>query len=250
MDIKCTQCGGQVPIAEDTAFVRCPFCETALYVETDRTVPHQYLPATLAEKDLGMYLQRRLAQFEYEDPVKLKKARLVYFPFWRFDLATGKSHAVPAAVAPYEDLRRLKLPAGSYKLFDAAALEPHQVIGPEVLLEDAAEDARVEIGNEAVNFTGAGLVHLPFYFITYQAGSRDFTAVTDAAAGETYADEWPAGAQKVKDRALGLIAALCVALFLLESALLPNIFFTLLAYAVTAIGIYFLARSTLTRMGW
>lgn len=250
MDIKCTQCGGQVPIQEDTAFVRCPFCETALYVETDRTVSHQYVPAGLAEKDLEVYLKRQLAQYEYVGSVELKKRRLAFFPFWRFDLPTGKSIAVPAGIAPYDDLRRLKMPAGSYKLFDPAALEPHEVIEPAVLLEDAAEEARAECGNEEVKFTGAALVHLPFFLYTYAAGSREFAAMTDAAAGQTYADEWPAGAQKNKDRTLGLIAALCVFLFLLEAALLPNIALTLPAYLVTAVGLYYLARSTLTRMGW
>lgn len=250
MDINCTQCGGKVPIQEDTSFVRCPFCETALYVETDRTVSHQYLAASVAEKDLGMYLQRRLARFEVEEQAKVKNAKLIFFPVWRFDLPTGKSVAVPAAAPLFDDLRRLKMPAGAYQLFDAAALAGRTVIEPDLLLEDAALEARAETGNEETKFTGAALVHLPFFHVTYAAGTRDFRALVDAASGEPYADDWPAGSQKQKDRALGMIAALCVILFLLEAVLVPGPGLTLLAYGVTAVGIYYLARSTLAKMGW
>jgi len=58
MDLKCTQCGGQTPSSEDTSFVRCPFCETALCLETDRTVSHQYPPASVPN-DLGPRLKLR-----------------------------------------------------------------------------------------------------------------------------------------------------------------------------------------------
>lgn len=250
MDLKCTQCGGQVPISEDTSFVRCPFCETALYLETDRTVSHQYLPASAAANDLGPYLMRRLARFDYHDPVQVKTIKLIYFPVWRLDLATGKSVAVPAAAAPFDDLRNLKMPAGAYKLFDAQALEANTVVEPEMLLEDAAPEACAELGNPEAKFTSAALVHLPFFIVTYQAGTREHRAMIDGASGDVYADEWPAGAQKEKDRTFGLIAALCIGLFLLEAAAVPGVGLTMLAYAVTAVGLYYLARSTLRKMGW
>jgi hypothetical protein len=250
MDIKCTQCGAGVPITEDAAFIRCPFCDTALYVETDRTVTHYYLPAQAPVNDLPLYLRRKLAGFEVKDEVAVKGVTLVFFPYWRFDLATGKSHCLPAAAAPFEDLHRLKMPAGDLKLFDPPKLEPHRVIEPQVLLVDAALEVKTELANEAAQFTASSLVHLPLYFVGYACQGKDFRAVVDAVAGEVYADDWPPGPQREKDRALGLIALLAVGLFLFEAALIPGLWLTLAAYALTALGLYYLARGVLQRMGW
>ena len=49
MEIKCTQCGGKAPIEEDADFIRCPFCETALYIDADRSVKHFYMDPAVAD---------------------------------------------------------------------------------------------------------------------------------------------------------------------------------------------------------
>src|SRR3990172_10587899 len=142
MDIKCTQCGARVPIETETAFTRCPYCETALYVDADQTVKHYYLPPQAALQDLGPMIGRRLSRQEIKDPVTLVSAALTYFPFWRLDTAMGRPVSIPAAMPAVEDLFNLKIPAGDLKVFSPELAVDHEVIEPEVMLDDALREAQ------------------------------------------------------------------------------------------------------------
>ena len=67
MNVTCTRCGAKVPIETDTSTVRCPFCESALSVETDRTVMHHYMGPQIKIEDLNPVLQRKLSYLEIRD---------------------------------------------------------------------------------------------------------------------------------------------------------------------------------------
>ncbi|HUT54869.1 MAG TPA: hypothetical protein VM658_15870 [bacterium] len=250
MDIKCTQCGAKVPIETDTRFVRCPYCETALYVDADQTVRHYYFSPQAALNDLQPMISRKLSYMEIKDPVEVGSAALVYFPVWRFQTASGKSVVVPAAMPPLEDLFNVKVPAGDPRVFTPELAVDHELIEPEVMLEEAADEARALIGVEEAQFSSSALVHLPLFRVDYTCQAKKHEALVDAVSGEVYADDWPSAPQKQKDRALGLIALLAFVLFLLEAAALPRMWMLLVAYAATAGGIYALARGTLRKMGW
>src|SRR3990172_13112248 len=118
MDIKCTQCGARVPIETETAFTRCPYCETALYVDADQTVKHYYLPPQAALQDLGPMIGRRLSRQEIKDPVTLVSAALTYFPFWRLDTAMGRPGPLPAAQPAAGDFFNPKNPPGDLQRFN------------------------------------------------------------------------------------------------------------------------------------
>jgi len=250
MQIKCTQCGGDVPIEEDAGFIRCPYCETALYVDTDRTVLHYYMAAQAAAQDIGPTIQRKLSYMEINDPVAVQSSRILYFPFWRMDTTIGGSVTLPAAAPPMEDLESLKSPAGDLKLYTKKLGEEFPVVEPEVLLEDALVKAQKSLESEAVKFKSASLMHLPLYEVEYTCQKGQYRAIVEAVSGEVFADNWPAAPQKQKDRVLGWIAALAFVLFLLESALIPWFWVMVPAYVATGAGIYFLARRTLRNMGW
>lgn len=250
MNIKCSQCGAQVPIEKDSDFIRCPYCETALYVDTDRTVMHYQLDSPLTQQDLAPLIQRQLAYLEINDQVTLHSSEFFYFPFWRLDTALGASVVIPAAAPPVEDMLQVKSPAGDLKLFRPELSVEHEVREPELLLDDALVEARKLLDNPSIDFRATALLHLPVHRVQYQCSNGLYTAMVMGATGEVFADLWPPGPQKQKDRVLGTIALLAFMLFLLEAALIPWGLAIIPAYAVTAAGIYFLARNTLRKMGW
>jgi hypothetical protein len=250
MDIKCTQCGAKVPIETETTFIRCPYCETALYVDADQTVKHYYLPPQASLQDLGPMIGRKLSYMEIKDPVTITSASLLYFPFWRLDAGGGTAISIPAAMPPVEDLFNIKMPAGDLKVFSPELAVEHEVAAPELLLEEARTEAQKMVGSESAQFTSAAIVHLPLYQVDYVCRDKRHAAVVETVSGNVYADDWPSGPQKEKDRVLGLIAILAFALFALEAAFIPWLPIVFLAFALSAAGIYFLSISTLRRMGW
>jgi len=250
MQIKCTQCGASIPIEHDSEFIKCPYCDTSLYLDTDRTVKHYYLDLQVGERDLGAVIQRTLSYMEVVQPVSVKNSEAFYFPFWRFDLASGGTLLVPAATPPVEALEEAKMPAGDLRLMKPGLAAHDEVIEPEVLLEDAARQGIGTLGDEKTKFSCAALVHLPMYAVHYECDGKDWNAVVDGVSGAAYADEWPPAPQKQKDRVLGLIAAVTFLVFLVEAAAIPGFWPVLPAYAVTAAGIYLVARRVLRGMGW
>jgi len=251
MEIKCTQCGGKAPIEEDADFIRCPFCETALYIDADRSVKHFYMDPVVNEKDLGPLIQRRLSYMEIQSPVTVQTSRVILFPFWRFDSAIGGSLMIPAAMPPIEDMTQVKNPAGDLKLYSDDLSKRYQVVEPELLLDDALVEAQRVLGTkDPVKFTGASMTHLPLIEVRYLCKEGEFGAVVEAVSGEVHADDWPAAPVREKDRALGLIALAAFVLFLAEAALVPWAIFLIPIYAITALGIYAFARNKLHRMGW
>jgi hypothetical protein len=250
MNIKCTQCGAKVPIETDTSTIRCPFCETALYVETDRTVMHYYMDPQVQAADLGPVIQRKLSYLEIKDPVNINTRDLLYFPLWRFDTGLGTSVMVAGAMPPVEDMFVVKPPAGPVRLFSPELAVDNEVVEPEVMLEDAAADAREVLGPGSVKFKSAAVVHLPFYKVTYTCQDSKNEAFVEAVSGEVFAEDWPSAPYKEKDRVLGMIAVATFAIFLVEAVAIRHPGLTLLAYAPTAAGVYFFARNTLKKMGW
>jgi hypothetical protein len=249
MDITCTQCGAKVPIEHDSAFLRCPYCETALYVETDRTVKHFQMTAAVGEKDIVPLLQRKLAGFEINAPVSLGAVKPLWFPFWRLDAKMGGAVMVPAAPAPLEDLASVKPPAGDLQLYTER--EGERVVAPELLLEDAVVEGWKALGaTEPLEFASASLVHLPLREVDYTCHNSRHRSVIEAVSGEVHADDWPAAPARKKDRVLGLIALAAFAAFALEAALIPVLPLTLVAVVLTAAVVYFSALNVLRQMGW
>ncbi len=250
MDIKCTQCGAKVPIEEDSDFIRCPYCETALYVETDRTIKHYYMVAQKPDSDLGPVIQRKISYMEIKDPVEVTTHKISYLPFWKLETSGGKVVVVPAAMTPLEGLRKVAQPAGELKLYSAELTESFKVVEPQALLEEAAAEGLILLDTPGLKFQSATLLHLPMYEVDYTCQNSAHKALVDAVSGEVYADQWPAAPQKQKDRFFGLIAVLALALFAVEAAVLPGFWLVVLAYAVTSGLLYFFTNRWLTKMGW
>jgi hypothetical protein len=258
MEIKCTQCGGSVPIEYDTVFVRCPFCETALYVDTNQTVKHYIMLVQSGEGDIAPIIQRELSYMEIKDPVTVIKADLHYFPFWRLENNKGGALNIPAASPLLEDMYEIVFPSGEFKFFSDDLANGKSVTGPEVTLDDALVEGEKLIADDSEKFTSASITHLPFYMVNYSCQNEEHEAVVEGISGKVYADGWPAAPQKQKDRHLGLIAFIAITLFFLEAffpSFLPvsanvGILMSLGMMIVTGVLIYYYSMNTLKRMKW
>jgi hypothetical protein len=250
MEIKCTQCGAKVPIEKEGGFIRCPYCETALYLDTDRSVKHFSMAPQVREKDLSPTIGRALSRVEINDPLTVGKSRMFYFPFWRLDTAIGGSLTLAAATPPVEDMLQIENPAGDLQLFSPDLAAEQEVVEPELLLEDALLEARNLLESDTAKFRAASILHLPVYEVEYLCQGQRFKAHVLGVTGEVFADEWPAIPQKEKDRKLGAIALFAFILLLLEAVLIPWTWAVIPAYALTGAGVYYFAKNTLRRMGW
>jgi len=250
MEINCNQCGGSVPIRHDTGFLACPFCETALYVDVDRTVKHFAMTPQVTRADLAPTIRGRLASMEVVGEVEVEQASLLYFPFWRLLTPAGRAVCLPAAAPPIEELQSVEVPAGALSLFDPALAERHPLVQPVVPLEDADVQARALLGGADVTFEAASMVHVPFFDVRYRCQDASHTCWVGAASKDVVADDWPSAAEQHKDKVLGRIALLTFALFFAEALVLPGLWTVLLLYALTAAGMCFVARRALHRMGW
>jgi len=250
MEINCTQCGAGIPIEEDSEFLKCPYCDTSLYVETDRTVKHYYITRNLGKDDLSPVIQRKLSYLEIKDKVEVSKSHMAYLPFWGLVTSGGKTIVIPASAPPLEDLDHVKIPAGDLKLYNDQLEQDNEVVQPKLLLEDAALEARNVLGDQKATYSSASLIHLPMFAVSYYCRGMRYRALVDAVSGEVYADDWPAAPQKQKDKVLGIIAAIAFFLFFVEAAVIPGFGWVILAYAVTGTAMYFLAWTTLRKMGW
>ncbi len=258
MEIKCTQCGGSVPIEYDSVFIRCAFCETALYVDTDQTVKHFVMLPQVAGNDIAPIIQRELSYMEIKDPVTVIKTDLHYFPFWRLENNKGRAQNIPAASPLIEDMSEIRFPAGEFKLFSDELVNEKSVVEPEVTFEDAVTEGKKSTNGPADKFTSASITHIPFFIVNYACQKMDHEAVVEGVSGTVYADGWPVAPQKQKDRRLGLIAFMSVALFLFEASFpsfLPvsanvGIIMSLGMMIVTGVLVYYYSMNMLKKMKW
>ena len=60
MEIRCTNCGADLPLEKESDFISCAFCEAALFVDADNTVTSYYMrPERQAATSNGLMLEGR-----------------------------------------------------------------------------------------------------------------------------------------------------------------------------------------------
>ena len=83
MDIvlKCPQCAAEVSLEEDASVFRCEFCESTLMPTGRNEVQSFFFPPKGTKEQVGRALQKALVK--RMGPVEIKKAHLLYAPYWR-----------------------------------------------------------------------------------------------------------------------------------------------------------------------
>jgi hypothetical protein len=231
--ISCPKCGGENVLSSGTRVLRCTFCDAALFIDRGGAVQHYLLPRLVTLEDAAAALRRWMAGNETVKDLDRKAAlgvpEPISFPMWffRFDAGGHEETLVePAAPTPVPQLADLRVPAGQ--------LVPY-VPEPEVSATEATvplETARgwlVQRGTAEPN--ESALVHLPLWRCEYAYGGRTWSALVDGSTGAVVASVFPAKSESP----YRAVAAVGLVLFVIEGLAIGNIFWKLVAYAVTAI---------------
>jgi len=247
MDIKCTQCGAGVEISEDSGFISCPYCDSRLYIESDRTVRHFYLKPEVKPNEIASIISKELFSRELKAEVAVVSADPVFIPFWLVRLKQGEMR-FPAAELANPELQNCAIPAGKLVPYEPELEKKYKVEMPSLSLDELKKKPALE---KAVNhIERTDLIHLPFYRVSYNYGNETFQAMVDAGEGKLYAEKLPRGLSREKDRYfLGLFAVLSLG-FLLEAFFIPGFWFVLLAYAATGVLAWYLVRKALEQKGY
>jgi DNA-directed RNA polymerase subunit RPC12/RpoP len=248
MKVRCTQCGAEIPIEEDAGFIQCEYCGTHLFVEVDRTVQHYNFRPRMEAGSLASTIMRELSRLELTLPVEITRAELVYFPFWQITTEQGRNVTIPGAITTIENLAGVTIPAGDLKFFDPENIPSGKIIPPETLLDGAlAQFKGLNLRDEVKE---SALIHLPVFLVSYRYQDNSYEAAVDALSGNVYADEYPPLPIRDKDRFFGLMMLVTMLIFVLEGVLIRGFGFTILAYALTGVPLYFGIRALLKSKGW
>ncbi|OGS01950.1 MAG: hypothetical protein A2V88_08475, partial [Elusimicrobia bacterium RBG_16_66_12] len=177
-------------------FLTCPYCGSAVFLDTSKVVFHWALTPTLDEPEAGAALSRWMAGNETVKDLDRKAERasssFSYFPLWLLKIKDGGGHRIhlePAAATSITALRDLALPPGDLVRYDPA-LESASV-APSVPLETLLR-WQAQLGAGPDQIAEAALVHIPLYTFKYRYQGQSYTAVVEAASGRVLANLFPA----------------------------------------------------------
>jgi DNA-directed RNA polymerase subunit RPC12/RpoP len=201
-EIQCAQCGGSLHPEEGQAFLTCPYCGSAVYLDKSKVVFHWYVSKTVTSDAAAANLRRWMASNatvkDLDRKAHVTATTFQYFPIWYVrgkDLQTGGPEQVfiePAAATSISEIKSLSIPAADLKKYepslDSEAVQPN-VPFPAML------QWLGQRGIEQNEILEAALVHLPVYIFKYQFGGKPYTAMVEAASGKVFANLFPAKAE-------------------------------------------------------
>jgi predicted RNA-binding Zn-ribbon protein involved in translation (DUF1610 family) len=218
--LTCTQCGGELHPDEGQSFLTCPYCAATVYVDKSQVVFHWALTPTLDAQQALAALHRWMSGSQTVKDLD-RKARVVAqtfqrFPLWYFKAADARGELIDlelAAASSVTELRKLALPAGDLKPYNAADVD--EALDPSVPL-DTARDWLLQAHPES-QVREIALVHVPVYFFKYAYRNQTYTALVEAATGQVLANLYPAKAEAPYKVVAGVTAAFYLLLALVAA---------------------------------
>jgi DNA-directed RNA polymerase subunit RPC12/RpoP len=245
MQIKCTQCGGDVEVKEGETFLTCEYCDSALFVDKQKVVFHYVVGSTLGEEEARRNVDRWMSGNDTpKDLVKKRTysgSQFFYFPMWHFTVREGASDAVhlqPAASTTVSEIKSLDVPAGSLKFYSPKEFGAETFVPPEVEYDAAMTWLEGEgVDKEKVHQTA--LVHAPLYKFNYDYEGQGYTAVVDAASGKVMVNVFP----PKSEAPFYILGVLALIVFAIEGFAIPldKIGLKALVYLVTAVPLILLS---------
>lgn len=193
MEVKCSQCGGAVPVREREGVATCKFCGASLYVDLLEGVGHFLIKPVLNEKALAPQLATWLARRERRGDLKISRASLVFWPFWEIHDQEDKTSTFIAAAHPITAIEDAGPSPGNMRPYSDAELESGWPQPPDGVLRDFLQ--RVGIAAKKTL-----LIHQPFWQVRYVYDQMEYEAWIEGVRGEVFADDLPPTFAKEKDR--------------------------------------------------
>ncbi len=198
MQIKCTQCGGDVTVQQDETFIECPFCGSALFLDKKKVVFHYVINSNFkpneAEGNLKRWMGGNHTVKDLDKKSTITKTDFYYFPVWYFktkDASGDKIYIQPAAATSVSEIKKIPIPAGALKFYEKGQFNDDEMVQPDVLY-DSAKAWLQSSGVNPDNVAEAALVHVPFYQFYYTFNNQTYTALVEASSGQVYANIYPA----------------------------------------------------------
>jgi DNA-directed RNA polymerase subunit RPC12/RpoP len=166
MKLSCSQCGAKLEIDSFKRFLHCPYCQSSLVVEKDRTVECYILKHIRNDIWVKGVFRAWLKKSGTHGDIEGSRIEFKYFPVWHATLDDGQTITQPAANTLHTEISSVKIPAGDIKYFDNDT-SLSLVIQPSIRHE-AATGWTMDIHDQKKEVKRLWLVYLPIYFIDYQ----------------------------------------------------------------------------------
>lgn len=246
--LRCPQCGGENALPSGVRILTCAFCSATLFVDRSGLVSHYRLPRRLDREHALEALRRWMNGNETVKDLDRKSeivgVEALSFPMWLFRSQGAKAggggeevRVEPAAATPIAQLADLQIPAGQLEPFqqEAGGVEPE---APVTAVTVPLDTARGWLGEAAKRLTETALVQVPLWHCRYRYRGREYGAYVEGSTGAVLASVFPAKAESP----YYAVAALGLALFLIEGLVIGNVFLKILVYSATAIPLVLLAH--------
>ncbi len=239
--MRCPYCGASFEVPETVSVAVCPYCGTTVWTATGEEYKEHYMyDAKLGfnqayKNALGIAVRQFAVPEDLEEEASPQGGLLHFIPLYLYHILIRAScpgnpeagledkwiNTLATSNPPRGLPVSYRFPTRGRRYFEPAKLERgryHQPdLDPKTLLEristryylraveealDECDDPRVENKSE-----WSGIVHYPFWQITYSYAGKPYEALVDAADGTVVYLEYPISMKKRGILAAGTIAA-------------------------------------------
>jgi len=235
MKIACPQCGADNRIETVDIFIRCPYCQSTLYIDLDGIRQAVSFKPEIDGSQVGLYLKRDFEKFGFGEALSIRPIGLVFFPFWMEEnkpILARASAAFPRLQIP--------VPASEAVFFDI------QTEAAEALIYDVDCQSQPS----ASGFEGKKLCYVPYYraLVRQRQLPREYPFLVNAISGTVEGERLPlVSVQKIYH--LFPVFLLIFLAFLLVNQLLDQFWPALFVNLALTASIFFLQRSWLRKGG-
>lgn len=236
MIIRCSQCGADFEAAAELRLARCPYCDTALFIDARGALIREMMLPTLSAQDAPHHLRRFMAGREtvagLDREAEIGQAQLEYFPFWAFTIRNNREERIvlkPAAPSSLQGLHRIDLPPGESRAWKEDLSGSAPVIEAEVPVDTALKWLKPAPDS----IERVVLFHLPIYRLRYSYKNRSYEAAIDAVSGTVFPGDFP---PKAEAPYIG-VAALALCVFGIEGLIFSNLLLKAIVYVISGLPI-------------
>lgn len=229
MEVRCANCGARIPLQRDDALLRCPFCDSTLYLDRAHTFVRLLLPPLLNEAQARRRFAEELTRKEIPEQ-KVLEAKGLLLPFW--GRRGGESVRAEAAFAP------LPVALVEYELPSAGATVSPDEPPPGFARLPCSENSAARWEKEQGQGAGLVLYEAPVFHVAYGSAQKPFEAYVDAISGAVFMAESPSAMTDAISRGSMKALIWLFLIFALEAIVIPNAALSLVAAVITGVAAF------------
>lgn len=195
--MSCTQCGGILHPDDEQVFLKCPHCQSTLYLSRGSAVFHRYMSLTMSVDDAHASLRRWMTSNQLPTNLvhtaKIGETSFAYFPIWRIQTSRSGEEELLfelGTATSVTEVKNLTIPGGDLQAY-TQEIEDQSVI-PSISMDSVINRlAEQGIGREEI--ADIQLIHLPIFTVKYEYKQVVYTALVEGFTGKVFANLYPQG---------------------------------------------------------